>query len=73
MSEHQKIEGKKIALIGGAGFIGHNLAMHLHSLGAKVNIIDGMQVNNLLSLVDNIDDLPYPELSSAIINERTQL
>ncbi len=73
MSENQKIEGKKIALIGGAGFIGHNLAIHLQSLGANVTIIDGMQVNNLLSLVDNIDNLPYPDLSRAIINERTKL
>jgi nucleoside-diphosphate-sugar epimerase len=69
----QKLVGKKIALIGGAGFIGHNLAIHLQSLGAKVDIIDGMQVNNLLSLVDNVDNLPYPDLSRAIINERTQL
>ena len=73
MNEFKKLEGKKIALIGGAGFIGHNLAVHLQSLGAKVDIIDGMQVNNLLSLVDNVDNLPYPELSRAIINERTKL
>ncbi len=69
----QNLKDKKIALIGGAGFIGHNLALHLKSLGAKVDIIDGMQVNNLLSLVDNVDNLPYPDLSQAIINERTQL
>jgi nucleoside-diphosphate-sugar epimerase len=70
---YEKLDGKKIALVGGAGFIGHNLALHLQSLGAKVDIIDGMQVNNLLSLVDNVDNLPYPSLSQAIINERTQL
>ena len=73
MNDLQKLDGKKIALVGGAGFIGHNLALHLQSLGAKVDIIDGMQVNNLLSLVDNIDNLPYPKLSQAIINERIQL
>ena len=73
MNDFKKLEGKKIALIGGAGFIGHNLAIHLQSLGAKVNIIDGMQVNNLLSLVDNVDNLPYPNLSRTIINERTEL
>ena len=73
MNEILKLNGKKIVLIGGAGFIGHNLAFHLKSLGAEVNIIDGMQVNNLLSLVDNIDNLPYPDLSQAIINERTQI
>lgn len=73
MNNLKKLDGKKIALIGGAGFIGHNLAVHLQSLGAKVNIIDGMQVNNLLSLVDNVDNLPYPDLSRAIIDERTQI
>ncbi len=73
MNNFKKITGKKIALIGGAGFIGHNLALHLQSLGAKVEIIDGMQVNNLLSLVDNVDNLPYPDLARAIITERTQL
>ena len=73
MNNFKKIKGKKIALIGGAGFIGHNLALHLQSLGAKVDIIDGMQVNNLLSLVDNVDNLPYPDLARAIITERTQL
>ncbi len=73
MINNQKFEGKKIVLIGGAGFIGHNLALHLHSLGAKVDIIDGMQVNNLLSLVDNIDNVPYPDLARSIIMERTNL
>jgi len=73
MSSIGRIEGKKIALIGGAGFIGHNLAIHLQSLGAKVYIIDGMQVNNLLSLIDNVDMLPNPDLSYAIISERTKL
>lgn len=73
MNDFKKLQGKKIALIGGAGFIGHNLALHLQSFGAKVDIIDGMQVNNLLSLVDNVDNLPYPDLARGIITERTQL
>ena len=64
---------KEVLVTGGAGFIGHNLATRLNSLGAEVHIIDGMQVNNLLSLVDNIDKLPYPDLSRAIINERTKI
>ena len=73
MNDTQKLIGKKIVLIGGGGFIGHNLALNLSSLGAKVEIIDGMQVNNLLSLLDNVDNLPYPDLARAIINERTEL
>ncbi|MDB4594766.1 NAD(P)-dependent oxidoreductase [Candidatus Pelagibacter sp.] len=73
MSEFEELKNKKIALIGGAGFIGHNLALRLQSLGASVEIIDGMQVNNLLSLIDNVDNLPYPELARSIITERTKL
>ena len=73
MNNIQELKGKRIALVGGAGFIGHNLAIKLQSLGAKVSIIDGMQVNNLLSLVDNVDNLPHPELSSALIMERAKL
>ena len=73
MTNIQSIKGKRIALIGGAGFIGHNLALHLKSLGAEVSIIDGMQVNNFLSLVDNTDNLPHPDLSNAMIMERIKL
>ena len=73
MSINRKLKEKRIALIGGAGFIGHNLALNLKSLGAEVSIIDGMQVNNLLSLVDNIDNLPHPELSNSLVMERTRM
>lgn len=45
----KELSGKKICLIGGAGFIGHNLALHLARLGASVSIIDSLQVNNILS------------------------
>ena len=43
------LKNRKIAIIGGAGFIGHHLALELSSLEADVVIIDGLQVNNLLS------------------------
>ena len=49
------------------------MALNLKSLGAEVSIIDGMQVNNLLSLVDNIDNLPHPELFNALVMERTRM
>lgn len=41
------LEGRRIALIGGAGFIGHNLALELRRQGAEPHVIDGLQVNNL--------------------------
>lgn len=42
-----KLKGRTIALIGGAGFIGHNLALALKEHGADPHVIDGLQVNNL--------------------------
>lgn len=43
----EKLKGRTIALIGGAGFIGHNLALALKAHGADPHVIDGLQVNNL--------------------------
>jgi nucleoside-diphosphate-sugar epimerase len=48
-----RFHGRRIALIGGAGFIGHNLALHLQRQGASVHIIDSLQVNNLLAFQGN--------------------
>lgn len=45
------IKAKTVALIGGAGLIGHNLAIRLKELGADVHIVDSLQVNNLMSFV----------------------
>ena len=46
------IKNKKIALVGGAGFIGHNLALKLASLGANVTIFDAFSVNNVLTQLE---------------------
>ena len=46
-----RLHGKHVMLVGGAGFIGHNLALELASLGAKVMIVDNLMVN---SLIDNV-------------------
>ena len=42
-------------MIGGAGFIGHNLALELVKLGAKVTIFDAFSVNNLLNQIQKQD------------------
>jgi len=49
----KKLTGKRVMLIGGAGFIGHNLALELSQLGADVMIVDNLMVN---SLIDNVFD-----------------
>lgn len=67
------IKDRRITLIGGAGFIGHNLALRLKELGADVSIIDGLQVNNLLAFSSTEVDIPNRELYLSILNERQNL
>ena len=69
----EKINGRKICLIGGAGFIGHNLALHLHSHGAEVSIIDSLQVNNLASFTATSEGSVNRALYLRILNERQRL
>ena len=64
---------KKILIVGGAGFIGHNLALQLNKLKYKVTIADSLQINNILWLKKNKDKLPFPELSMGILRERFRL
>ncbi len=66
------LSGKKIALIGGAGFIGHNLALRLTQLGAEVHAVDSLQVNNL-GAFSNVHDDPNKALYLHVINERLNL
>jgi nucleoside-diphosphate-sugar epimerase len=67
------LKDRRIALMGGAGFIGHNLALSLKKRGAHVIAIDGLQVNNLLSFASSAADLPNRDLYLRIINERLDL
>jgi nucleoside-diphosphate-sugar epimerase len=67
----QSLKGKKVALIGGAGFIGHHLALELVHRGASVHVIDGLQVNNLLSLMS--EGAEHRELYTRMVNERLDL
>jgi len=64
---------KKVLIIGGAGFIGHNIALNLIADNYEIFIIDSLAVNNFVSLVDNRDNLPYPKLSKAVLNDRVRL
>lgn len=68
-----ELHGRSIVLIGGAGFIGHNLALGLKQAGADVCVIDSLQVNNLLWLMSDGADLPNRDLYLRIINQRLDL
>jgi nucleoside-diphosphate-sugar epimerase len=67
------LKGRRIALIGGGGFIGHNLALALAAEGAELSIVDSMQHNNLLAFAANMPDLPNHDLYLRIISERLDL
>lgn len=65
------MKSKKIALIGGAGFIGHNLAISLKNRGHEAIVIDSLSVNNLISFTDG--EIKNRKLYSSILNQRMDL
>ena len=68
-----ELKGKVVALMGGAGFIGHNLALALRSLGAEPHVVDSLQVNNLGAYTMGTDADPNSERYIAFINQRLDL
>lgn len=66
------LAGRRVALIGGAGFIGHHLALDLAMRGAEVSVIDSLQVNNLFA-VGGEDYGADRDLYTRMLNERLRL
>ncbi|MBI86851.1 MAG: nucleoside-diphosphate sugar epimerase [Candidatus Marinimicrobia bacterium] len=62
---------KKVALIGGAGFIGHNLAIALKSRGHSVLVIDNLAVNNILSFTNQ--NIKNRNIYWSMLNKRLDL
>lgn len=73
MIEPNALKGKVVALMGGAGFIGHNLALKLRELGAEPHVVDSLQVNNLGSFSSSLQPNPNAELYIGLINQRLDL
>ena len=48
------LKNEKILLIGGAGFIGHHLALELRKKDAQVTIVDNLQINNIVNILSNL-------------------
>jgi len=65
------MKSKTIALIGGAGFIGHNMAIALRKRGHRPIIIDSLAVNNMLSFTDS--EINNRKLYWSILNQRMDL
>jgi len=70
----ENISGRRIAIIGGAGFIGHNLALALKAKGADIHVIDSLQVNNLLSFsATSSEEMHNRDLYVQIIQQRLEM
>jgi nucleoside-diphosphate-sugar epimerase len=68
------LTGRRIAVLGGAGFIGHHLALELSQThGADVAVVDSLQVNNLLAIAAGHDHAGNRDLYSRILTERLDL
>lgn len=67
------LTSKRILLVGGAGFIGHHLALTLQGLGAEVFIVDSLQVNNLLSLMSQSAPTKNRNWYLNMVNQRLNL
>jgi nucleoside-diphosphate-sugar epimerase len=64
---------KKALLIGGSGFIGHHLALSLKLDGFDVAVIDGLEVNNLISLQDSRSKFANRTFYVKVLEERLSL
>ena len=64
---------KKILIIGGLGFIGHNLAIYLKKFGYKLKIIDSLLINNILALKKNPLEYPNPKIAKKFLLDRLKL
>ena len=69
----RSVKGRKILLIGGAGFIGHHLALALAEEGGEVSVIDSLQVNNLLTFSSADHEGVGRELYLSMLNRRLEL
>ena len=62
---------KKILIVGGCGFIGHNLALELKKVGHEPYVIDSLAINNIYSIEDT--EFENKELYTSILKKRIQL
>jgi nucleoside-diphosphate-sugar epimerase len=67
------LSAHRVALIGGAGFIGHNMALALKQRGAEVQVIDGLEVNHLVHYAATSSSGSNRDLYIRILLERLRL
>jgi nucleoside-diphosphate-sugar epimerase len=64
---------KRILLVGGAGFIGHHLALSLKRTGAEVFVVDSLSVNNYHNFLTIREKNPAEKLYLKMIKQRLDL
>ena len=64
---------KKILILGGAGFIGHNLSIFLKKKKFNILCIDNFKINNFHYVKNNINDLIKKKLYTNFLKERINL
>jgi len=62
---------KKILLVGGSGFIGHNLALFFKKKNYEPYVVDSFSINNILSFTDH--EIKNKTLYNRILNNRINL
>ena len=67
------MKNSKILIIGGAGFIGHNLAIYLKKKKFNVLTVDSLKINNLAHVKKNIKNKTQKKLYTTFLNERLKL
>jgi len=67
-----RLRNKSVILVGGAGFIGHNLAIKLKKLGSQVTVLDSLMINNYYHYL-RLKHEPGVEVSLKMIEKRLQL
>ena len=65
------MKSKKILLVGGCGFIGHNLALHLKQRGHSPVVVDSLSINNIYSIDNN--EIKNQKLYKLILENRIEL
>jgi nucleoside-diphosphate-sugar epimerase len=72
-STDHPLAGKKVVIIGGAGFIGHNMALKMKSLGVDVSVVDSLGVNNYYAIERERYTNPNGEIYLNFIKQRMNL
>jgi nucleoside-diphosphate-sugar epimerase len=73
MSAPPSVRDRRVAIIGGAGFVGHHLALRLRTLGAHVTVVDSLQVNNLVAVMTGEGAGRRRDLNMRILGQRLDI